>query len=53
MGLGNHGGRREKDYKKIRGVVGREPDDQLDGAALWVVESQRKELREAKQRAKD
>lgn len=39
--------------RKVRGVVGREPEDQLDGVALWVVESQRKELREAKQRAKD
>ena len=53
MGLGNHGGRRGWIIRKVRGMVGRELEDQLDGVAMWVVESQWKELREEKQRAKN
>lgn len=39
--------------RKVRGMVGRELEDQLDGVAMWVVASQWKELREEKQRAKN
>lgn len=44
MGCGNPGGRR-----KVRGMVGRDLEDQLGGVAMWVVESQGREFRGEKQ----